>query len=87
MDSPTLVDIERQVLLLPAAQQLELAAHLIKLAQLRMSQTLSSREIRWDEYRGILQHGPDPLEYQKESRAEWDREIYASFGKESIPSK
>lgn len=31
-----------------------------------------SGKVDWNHYRGILKHGPDPLEYQRAIQAEWD---------------
>ena len=34
--------------------------------------TYEPKPIDWDRFDGIIKNGPDPLEYQKAIRAEWD---------------
>ena len=69
MESSNLRAIEEQLLKLSQAEILDLAARLIALAQEKASRGVTDLSA----YRGILKHGPDPLEYQKQIRAEWDR--------------
>ena len=69
MESPNLREIEKQLPGLTQAEILDLAARLIALAQEKQSR----KETDLSKYRGILKNGPDPLEYQKQIRAEWDR--------------
>ena len=69
MESSNLRAIEEQLLKLSQAEILDLAARLIALAQ----EKASRGETDLSAYRGILKHGPDPLEHQKQIRAEWDR--------------
>jgi len=71
MESPIMRTIEQQLPNLSQAEILSLAARLIALAQERVKR---SAESDLSKYNGILKHGPDPLEFQRQIRAEWDRE-------------
>lgn len=72
MDSPRLKAIEAQLPLLTAPEILDLAARLIALAQAKVASGAVETDL--SPYRGILKCGLDPLEYQRQVRAEWDRE-------------
>lgn len=72
MESPNLRAIEQHLPLLTQPEILDLAARLIALAQANANSEIKETDL--SRYRGILKHGPDPLEYQRQARAEWDRE-------------
>jgi len=63
--------IEQQLPNLSQAEILSLAARLIAIAQERVKRPAESD---LSKYSGILNHGPDPVDFQKLIRAEWDRE-------------
>ncbi|MGV3614760.1 MAG: hypothetical protein ACO1SV_05420 [Fimbriimonas sp.] len=69
MESPHLKAIESHIPALTQAEMLELAAELIERAR-RMA--TPPRRLDWEEFRGVLRHGPDPLDFQREARKEWD---------------
>lgn len=56
---------------LSRAETLELAAEVVARAE---GEPASSAQVEWDRYQGTLRGGggPEPLEYQRAARAEWD---------------
>lgn len=71
MESPIVKSIEQQLPNLSQAEILGLAARLIALAQERVK---SPAESDLSKYSGILKPDVNPLQFQKQIRAEWDRE-------------
>ncbi len=69
MKSQSMQEIAKQLPSLTQAEILDLAARLIALARVKEGQ----KETDLSKYLGILKNGPDPLEYQKDIRGEWDR--------------
>ncbi len=63
--------IEQQLPKLSEAEILSLAARLIAVVRARAS---GHNETDLSHYSGILSAGPDPLEFQKQIRSEWDRD-------------
>ncbi len=63
--------IEQQLPNLSQSEILRLAARLIALAQERVK---GRAESDLSKYSGILKPDVDPLQFQKQIRAEWDRE-------------
>ena len=76
--------LEAHIAAMTPAQMLRLASELIDRARGLVEETpveddaaeepegKGSGVVDWNRYRGILKHGPDPLEYQRAIRAEWD---------------
>ena len=60
---------------LTKSEMLQIAAELIERAR-RADEEDDGGEgpgvVDWSQFRGLLKHGPDPLEYQRAIRAEWD---------------
>ncbi|RYG48800.1 hypothetical protein EON79_03420 [bacterium] len=69
MDPAALYEIETRLLDLTAKEKMELGQKLIEQAR---SESEPSERVDWSEFRGLLKDGPDPLEYQRAIRAEWD---------------
>ena len=74
MDASTLASIESQVAQLSLDEQIALAAWVNRLIDGVKNNDASKKEVLWESIRGILQDGPDPLEFQRHSRSEWDRD-------------
>lgn len=70
MESSQLREIQRCLPALSRDELLELAANAMVLA----NRSEVREKINWSEFDGILNHGPDPLEFQREIRKEWDHE-------------
>ncbi|MFI5385114.1 MAG: hypothetical protein ACHQ50_03245 [Fimbriimonadales bacterium] len=68
MESPILKQIEQQAELLSQAEVLDLVSRLVDIAK----EKAPARQTDLSKYSGILKHGPDPLEFQRQIRAEWD---------------
>jgi hypothetical protein len=73
MDSPALASIENQVARLSRDEQIALAAWVNELVKQDKTNS-SKREVEWVKIRGLLTEGPDPLEYQRTIRSDWDRD-------------
>ena len=67
MESPIMRTIELQLPNLSQSEILSLAARLIALAQERVDRPADSD---LSKYSGILNHGPDPLDFQQTIRSE-----------------
>lgn len=69
MTSPRLKAIEPLLSELSQDEIQELAAELKVRAARRQYEP---KPIDWERFDGIIQNGPDPLEYQRAIRSEWD---------------
>jgi hypothetical protein len=69
MESPELRAIESKIPSLSADELLRLAGEMFQAAR-KLPPT--PREIDWKRYVGVLTSGPDPVEFQRNVREEWD---------------
>lgn len=69
MGTPTKQSIEDEVGTWSQAEVLDLATRLIEIAR---DKATSRKATDLSEYRGILKTDLDPMEYQRQIRAEWD---------------
>ena len=74
MQSSALARIEKQVALLTRDEQIELAAWVAELVAGKQTPSASKHEVEWEKIEGIVKDGPEPLEFQRRARAEWDRD-------------
>jgi hypothetical protein len=69
MTSPRLKAIEP---LLSELSQEEIEELASELRERSAQSKYKPKPIDWDHFDGIIKNGPDPLEYQRAIRAEWD---------------
>jgi hypothetical protein len=74
MHSANLAKIEKRVARLTREEQIALAAWVARLIEGRDAEATKKRDIYWEKISGILSSGPDPFEYQRQVRSEWDRD-------------
>ena len=69
MESPIVKQIEAEATSLTQAEELDLVGRLIEVAKAKGGPVIESDLAR---YRGILKTNLDPMDFQRQIRAEWD---------------